>query len=136
MLGERVHLIGQERGKAAVGRAPLDLDDLAFRQIAAHGVARAHQLARQPVEHLETLDVRRGEARDARGLVAVALLVDERAGIGKVARRILDLAQPGKAFRRLGIRRARDHGERTNRCGSPPKRHLLDSPGRSATVRM
>jgi len=65
VLGERVQLVGQECREAAVGRAPLHLDDLALGQVAAHGVARAHQLARQPVEHLEALDVGRGEARDA-----------------------------------------------------------------------
>src|SRR5713101_4863158 len=66
MLCERAELLGQQRRKAAVWGAALDLHDFAFGQIAAHGVARAHQLARHPVEHLEPLGVGSGEPGDAR----------------------------------------------------------------------
>jgi hypothetical protein len=136
VLRERVELVGKERREAAVGRAPLDLDHFAFGQVAAHRIPRSHQLARQAVENLEALDIRRREPRDARGLVLVALLVDEGAGIGEVARRVLDLAQPGEGFRRLRYRRARCQDKRHRKsCGDAPDVHLFDSPGRSATVR-
>src|SRR2546421_354747 len=89
---------GALRGFTMSGAAALPLPPLAFRQIAAHRVLGANQLARHAVEPLEALGVGRREARDARGFAAPAVLVHEGPAIGKVARRVLDLAQPRQAF--------------------------------------
>src|SRR6185503_14926502 len=86
----------------------------------------------------EALDVGGRKARDARSLVAIALLVDEGAAVGQVAGCVLDLAQPGEALRRLRAGRAGDHAKRAERRsespGEPPD-HLPDPAGWSATVR-
>src|SRR4029078_3836750 len=129
---ERRDAFREERREGTVRRALLDLDHLRLRQVAAHGVLAAHQLSRQPVEHLQLLDIRGCEARDARSLSLLALLVDEGAAIGKVAGRFLDLLQPGQALRRL---RVRGSGERAQKEGGPRDHYLLVSPGCSATVR-
>jgi len=132
---ERAHALGQQRREIALGGAAIDLDHPALRQVAADAVARTHDLARHAVQHLELVDVAAGVdvARDARGLGAPAVLVDEGAAVGELLRRVLDLAQPAERFRRLRLGQARGQGdEHTDR---PATRHFVLSCAESDTVR-
>ena len=132
VLRQRIDPLRQQRREAALGAA-VDLDQLRPRQVAAHGVLLAHDLARHAVHHLELLDVAAGVdvARDARGLAAAAALVDESAAVGELLGGVVDLAQPAEGLWGLGLHRPGSEGE----ChGVGPQDHLRASPGCSATV--
>src|SRR5688572_1184666 len=79
--GERGDPLGQQRGKATLAAfdALFHLHQAAAGQVAAHGIAGAHDLARHAVHDLELFDVAAGvdQARDARSLAAAGVLVDE-----------------------------------------------------------
>ena len=130
---ERADLLGQQRREGAVGGAVLDFHHLAVGQVAAHGVAGAHDLARHAVEHFQPLDVAGAVAGDARGLAARALLVDESAAVGELLRRVVHLAQPAERLGRLRLRRAgaESRGERED----APADHRRGSSAGSDTVR-
>ena len=66
-------------------------------QVAAHRVAVRTISRGTPSITSSRSSVDGSGARDARGLAARAVLVDESAGVGKLLRRVVDLAQPGES---------------------------------------
>ncbi len=102
VVAERTDRLRQQRRKGLPRAAPVFDDDLFLRQVAAHLVIDADDLARAAIQHFQPLhrialgiDV----MRDTRGFDVRAALIDESADVGRTLRGAHCSSEKGKRLR-------------------------------------
>ncbi len=103
---QRLLLLGGQRRKHVAKRARLDAHELRIGVIAAHFALAAHHFARGPVEIHELREFAAivVQMRDPRRLDARPDLVDDRADVVELARRLRGARQPGHRVVGTGVR--------------------------------
>ncbi len=114
---QRLLLLGQERREHVAKRARLDAHQLDVGVVAAHLALAAHDLARRPVEIHELLEFLAAvvEVRDPRRFDARSDLVDDRADVVELPRRLRGTREP--LHRVVGARRRCGERQRKRKYG-------------------